>query len=83
MNIFNHQPAEIDWKDEAALRSEVIYRSSQNVANRYQLWKTGARTDRLLHVAPGDMHKTINDVFIELSRTLPLQSQPGKRTLTS
>jgi hypothetical protein len=75
MNIFNHQPTETDWKDEAALRSEAIYRANQNIANRYQLWKTAARAARLLHVAPGDMHKTINDVFIELSRTLSICPQ--------
>jgi hypothetical protein len=83
MNIFTHRPAETDWKDEASLRSEVIYRASQNIANRYQLCKTVARAARLLHIAPGDMHKTINDVFIELSRTLPPAIATGQTQPTS
>lgn len=45
------------------MRSEVIYRASETIANRYKLCLTVAKTVRLLNVSSRDTQGTIKQAF--------------------
>jgi hypothetical protein len=59
------------------MRSEVIYRASETIANRYKLCQTVAKTVRLLNISSRDTQGTIKQAFERVAalsdnRLLPL-----------
>jgi hypothetical protein len=59
------------------MRSEVIFRATATIANKYKLCQTVSKATRRLHIASGDMNQTINSAFVKIASgtDLPLPSE--------
>jgi len=59
------------------MRSEVIFRASATIGNKYKLCQTVSKATRRLHIASADMNQTINSAFIKIAagveQPLPLE----------
>lgn len=49
------------------MRSEVIFRASESIENKYQLCQTVSQATRRVHIANQDVNQTINTVFITIA----------------
>jgi hypothetical protein len=58
------------------MRSEVIFRASETIGNKYKLCQTVSKATRRLHIASSDMNQTINSAFAKIAAgtDLPLPS---------
>jgi hypothetical protein len=56
------------------MRSEVIFRATETIANKYKLCQTVSKATRRLHIASGEMNETINIAFLKIAadRELPM-----------
>jgi len=52
---------------EPTLRSELVFRARQRVANRYLLCQATAKTTRCLHFASANTTDAITDAFVRIS----------------
>jgi hypothetical protein len=52
---------------EQYMRSEIIFRAAEKVANKYKLCQTAAKATRLLHVACRDTQESINNAFVRIA----------------
>ena len=59
------------------MRSEVIFRASATIVNKYKLCQTVSKATRKLHIASGDMSQTINSAFVKIAQgtDLPLPAE--------
>jgi hypothetical protein len=59
------------------MRSEIIFRASETIANKYKLCQTVSKATRRLHIASGDMSLTINNAFTKIAAAaeLPLPTE--------
>jgi hypothetical protein len=49
------------------MRSEVIFRAKEIIANKYSLCQTASRATRLIHISPRNTVETINDAFAKIA----------------
>ncbi|QMV18920.1 hypothetical protein GOB94_09710 [Granulicella sp. 5B5] len=49
------------------MRSEVIFRASEAIGNRYKLCQTVAKATRRLHIGTQEMTHTINNAFVRIA----------------
>jgi hypothetical protein len=63
------------------MRSEVIFRASEAIDNKYELCQTVSKATRRLHVGTQEMNQTINNAFVRIaaSADLPLRFQGAQR----
>jgi len=52
------------------MRSEVIFRASETIGNKYKLCQTVSKATRRLHIASSDMNQTINSAFAKIPSDL-------------
>jgi hypothetical protein len=59
------------------MRSEIIFRASATIVNKYKLCQTVSKATRRLHIASGDMNQTINSAFVKIaaSAELPMPAE--------
>jgi hypothetical protein len=59
------------------MRSEVIFRATDTICNKYKLCQTVSKATRRLHVASGNMNQTINSAFLKIaaSAELPMPAE--------
>jgi hypothetical protein len=50
------------------MRSEMIFRAQEKVANRYKLCQTAAKVTRCLHCYSGNTGDAITDAFIRIAQ---------------
>jgi hypothetical protein len=53
------------------MRSEIIFRASEAIDNKYRLCQTVAKATRRLHIATRAMNETINSAFVKTSEIAP------------
>ncbi|WP_158787427.1 hypothetical protein [Granulicella sp. L46] len=49
------------------MRSEVIFRASEAIDNKYQLCQTVSKATRRLHIGTHSMNETINNAFLRIA----------------
>jgi DNA-directed RNA polymerase subunit K/omega len=49
------------------MRSEIIFRAAEKVANKYKLCQIASKATRQLHVASRDTQETINNAFVRIA----------------
>jgi hypothetical protein len=49
------------------MRSEVIFRASEAIGNKYKLCQTVAKATRRLHIGTQEMNQTINNAFVRIA----------------
>jgi hypothetical protein len=49
------------------MRSEIIFRAAEKIANKYKLCQTASKATRRLHVASRDTQGTINNAFLRIA----------------
>ncbi len=49
------------------MRSEIIFRASEQVGNKYKLCQTAAKATRQLHIASRNTQETINSAFVRIA----------------
>jgi hypothetical protein len=49
------------------MRSEVIFRASEAIGNKYKLCQTVAKATRRLHIGSHEMTETINNAFVRIA----------------
>ena len=59
------------------MRSEVIFRASKAIDNKYELCQTVAKAARRLHIGSQQMNKTINNAFVRIAADPPLAVTPN------
>jgi hypothetical protein len=52
---------------EVLMRSEVIFRASEAIDNKYKLCQTAAKATRRFHIGSQEMNRTINDAFVKIA----------------
>ncbi len=60
--------AERRKEEEANMRSELIFRASETVDNKYKLCQVASKATRHLHISVKSTTDTINDVFLRIAR---------------
>ena len=58
------------------MRSEVIYRATEAVDNKYELCQTVSKAARRLHIETQEMNQTINNAFVRIAAGADLRSLP-------
>jgi hypothetical protein len=58
------------------MRSEVIFRASEAISNRYELCQTVAVATRRLHIASQEINQTINSAFTRIADAPSLKPLP-------
>ena len=58
------------------MRSEIIFRASEQVANKYKLCQTAAKATRQLHIASRNTQETINNAFARIAAGSEMTSVP-------
>jgi hypothetical protein len=53
------------------MRSEIIFRASEAIDNKYRLCQTVAKATRRLHIGTQQMNQTINNAFERIAADLP------------
>ena len=59
------------------MRSEVIFRASEAIGNKYQLCQTVSKAARRLHIKSQEMTQTINNVFVGIAAGADLPTPPA------
>jgi hypothetical protein len=59
------------------MRSELVFRARDRVANRYLLCRATAKTTRRLHFASANTADAITDAFVRMADALPLEYHPA------
>jgi len=54
-----------EW--EIPVRSELIFRAKETVANKYKLCQTASKATRRLHISSRNTPHTINDAFVRIA----------------
>jgi hypothetical protein len=49
------------------MRSEIVFRAAEKIANKYKLCHTASKATRRLHVASRDTQGTINNAFLRIA----------------
>jgi hypothetical protein len=49
------------------MRSEIIFRAKEIIANKYMLCQTVAKATRRLHISSTDTQETINSAFVMIA----------------
>ena len=49
------------------MRSEIIFRAAEQVANKYKLCQTAAKATRQLHIPSKNTQETINSAFVRIA----------------
>jgi hypothetical protein len=58
------------------MRSEVIFRASEAIDNKYELCQTVSKAARRLHVERQEMSQTINNAFLRIAVSARLPQLP-------
>jgi CO dehydrogenase/acetyl-CoA synthase epsilon subunit len=60
------------------MRSELIFRAKETVANRYRLCQTVSKATRRLHIASRNTTETINSAFAHIAEEfdVPVAATP-------
>jgi hypothetical protein len=58
------------------MRSEVIFRASEAIDNKYKLCQTVAKATRHLHIGTQEMNQTINNAFVKIAAGARLSPLP-------
>jgi hypothetical protein len=58
------------------MRSEVIFRASEAIDNKYQLCQTVSKATRRLHIETQNMNQTINNAFMRIATDSNLPPLP-------
>lgn len=59
------------------MRSEVIFRASEAIGNKYKLCQTAGKATRRLHIGTQEMTQTINNAFVRIAAVTPLPPLPA------
>jgi hypothetical protein len=54
-----------EWENN--MRSELIFRAKETVANKYKLCQTASKATRRLHIASRNTPDTINNAFVRIA----------------
>jgi hypothetical protein len=54
-----------EWEN--SVRSELIFRAKETVANKYKLCQTASKATRRLHIASRNTPDTINNAFVRIA----------------
>lgn len=49
------------------MRSEIIFRAQEIIANKYKLCQTASKATRRLHISSRNTQETINDAFQKIA----------------
>jgi hypothetical protein len=49
------------------MRSEIIFRASEKISNKYKLCQTASKATRQLHIASTNTQETINNAFVRIA----------------
>jgi hypothetical protein len=58
------------------MRSEVIFRASEAIDNKYELCQTVSKAARRLHIERQEMNQTINNAFLRIAASTRLNPLP-------
>ncbi|WP_263379911.1 DNA-directed RNA polymerase subunit omega [Granulicella paludicola] len=58
------------------MRSEIIFRASEAIDNKYKLCQTVAKATRRLHIGSQEMNQTINNAFLRIAAEAPVRVIP-------
>ncbi len=58
------------------MRSEIIFRASEAIDNKYKLCQTVAKATRRLHIGSNEMNSTINNAFLRIAAEAPIRAVP-------
>lgn len=60
------------------MRSEIIFRASEQVENKYKLCQTASKAARVLHDGSGGTQESIKDAFVKIAK--PPDAPAGVKT---
>jgi hypothetical protein len=59
------------------MRSEIIFRASEAIENKYALCQTVSKATRRLHLGKHSMNETINNAFMRIATDAHLPTLPA------
>lgn len=70
-------------ESEIPVRSELIFRAKETVANKYKLCQTASKATRRLHISSRNTPHTINDAFVRIADGFDIPITAGLVPLVS
>jgi hypothetical protein len=62
---------------EVPMRSEIIFRATEAIDNKYTLCQTVSQATRRLHIGTRSMNETINNAFLRIAKDGQLTPLPA------